>query len=238
MKYWTIRNSWGSYWGENGTFRLIRGKNNLNIETDCTWAIPKDTWTKDVRNETKPKVEDRKPKWSLRSEFPSCRRGSSKLVPEYVISPRPHEYLSLKDLPTSFDWRNKSGVNYLSWTKNQHIPVYCGSCWAQGSTSSIADRINIARNRTWPDVSLSPQVIINCQAGGSCNGGLASNVYAYAKANGIPEESCQNYLAKNPQQFTCSDMQKCLNCAPPKGKKPGDVGNCWATPRYPVWKVT
>lgn len=33
-------------------------------------------------------------------------------------------------------------------------------------------------------------------------------------------------------------MQKCQNCAPPKGVKPGDKGYCWATPRYPVWKVT
>ena len=99
----------------------------------------------------------------------------------------PHEYLKLEDIPASFDWRNVSRVNYLSWTKNQHIPVYCGSCWAQAATSAIADRINIARNRTWPDISLSPQVIINCQAGGSCNGGMSSLVYQYAKTNGIPE---------------------------------------------------
>lgn len=46
-KYWIVRNSWGSYWGEGGTFRLIRGINNLNIEGDCSWAVPTDTWTKD-----------------------------------------------------------------------------------------------------------------------------------------------------------------------------------------------
>ncbi len=49
-KYWIIRNSWGSYWGENGTFRLIRGINNLNIEGMCAWAVPTDTWTNDIRN--------------------------------------------------------------------------------------------------------------------------------------------------------------------------------------------
>ncbi len=28
-----------------------------------------------------------------------------------------------------------------------------------------------------------------------------------------------------------------MNCAPPKGSKPGDKGNCWAQKKYPIWKV-
>jgi len=81
-------------------------------------------------------------------------------------------------------------------------------------------------------------VIINCAAGGSCNGGMSAEVYMFAKNNGIPEESCQNYLAKNPELFECSAIQKCADCTHPKGQQPGDKGNCWATPRYPVWKVS
>jgi cathepsin X len=47
-KYWLVRNSWGAHWGENGFFRVIRGINNIAIESDCSWATPKDTWTKPV----------------------------------------------------------------------------------------------------------------------------------------------------------------------------------------------
>ena len=38
--YWIVRNSWGTYWGERGWFRIARGTNNLGIESRCVWAVP------------------------------------------------------------------------------------------------------------------------------------------------------------------------------------------------------
>jgi cathepsin X len=89
-----------------------------------------------------------------------------------------------------------NGINYLSWNKNQHIPVYCGSCWAQGSTSALADRFNIMLGDKNPTpVALNAQVIINCGAGGGCFGGNPGGVYEFAHEKGIPDSSCEQYVA-------------------------------------------
>jgi len=50
----------------------------------------------------------------------------------------------------------------LSSFRNQHIPTYCGSCWAHGAISSLEDRIKIVRKAASPDIKLSIQMILNC----------------------------------------------------------------------------
>lgn len=39
-QHWIIRNSWGSYWGEFGYFRVRLGQNQLGLEQECAWAVP------------------------------------------------------------------------------------------------------------------------------------------------------------------------------------------------------
>lgn len=235
VKYWMVRNSWGTYWGENGFFRIVRGTNNLGIESDCAWAVPRDTWTNGDKNYTSTK---KSPIFLPNKRSETCR-VVKKNIQEKVVSPRPHEILKATDVPTSWDWRNVNGVNYLSWTKNQHIPVYCGSCWAQGTTSSLADRWNIIRKAVFPQIALSPQVVINCDAGGSCEGGDPMGVFEFGHDTGIPDETCQNYESKDPDSFDCSPIQQCKTCwgpAPREGQTGAD--HCSAVTNFTRYYVS
>mgnify|MGYP000253280474 FL=1 len=120
------------------------------------------------------------------------------VLPEHsnVISPLPHTYIKGDDLPASFTWGNVDGVSYLSKSVNQHIPQYCGSCWAQGSMSALADRIAIDRGAGRSiDHVLSVQYVLNHQLGGSCYGGSATGTYQALSKDPIPYDTCMPYMA-------------------------------------------
>eukprot|EP00808_Paulinella_micropora_P019130 g8094.t1 len=148
---------------------------------------------------------------------------------EYVKSRPPHEYLSSESLPAAFTWANVNGQNYVSLARNQHIPQYCGSCWAHGTTSSLNDRLRILTKNAWPEYNLAPQVLINCLGGGSCQGGNPAGVYRYAKIMGIPDETCQVYEAKNND---CRPLGICDTCS-----KNASIG-CYPVDDHPTIKVS
>ncbi|BDA50271.1 Cathepsin Z [Coccomyxa sp. Obi] len=144
-----------------------------------------------------------------------------------IKSPLPQNSARAEGILQEWDWRNVSGVNYMSVVRNQHIPVYCGSCWAMASTSSLADRWNIKRKDAWPSAYLSVQNVIDCGYAGTCKeGGWDSKVYEYAASQGIPAESCNNYIAMDSP--LCTDLQQCFTCDP----APPYNGSCFPVTDY------
>jgi cathepsin X len=243
IPFWRIRNSWGAHWGEEGFFRIVRGVNNLAIESSCYWGDPLDTWTSgeihltteeeqnDPNNDKTvyefPQPEYKPQNTDFLSEYKGCRVPKAQFPRKSQNSAR--EFLPVDVLPKNVDWRNMDGRNYMSWNKNQHIPRYCGSCWAQATTSAIADRFNILNKLQTPTpIGLNAQAVINCQAGGSCDGGDPALVYEYAFTHGLPDSSCEQYTASN-LNGSCSDFDLCRDCIPP-APKAGDDGleNCAA----------
>lgn len=142
-------------------------------------------------------------------------------------SPLPISYLDPTDLPENFFWGDVHGRSYLSHSLNQHIPQYCGSCWAHAAMSSLADRIKIDRNvntnGVGPDINLSIQYILNCGSeAGSCHGGSMLKTYKFIKKNGfVPYQTCMPYLAcSNESTYgfcpfvdsSCTPINTCRTC--------------------------
>jgi len=136
----------------------------------------------------------------------------------------PHTYITQEELPDNFNWQNVNGTSYTTHSLNQHIPQYCGSCWAHGALSALADRINIASPSSAEEINLSIQWVLNCGGGvaGSCHGGSHSGVYQLIKQRGsVPYDTCQPYVACSSESTdgfcskvdtTCSAMNTCRTC--------------------------
>jgi cathepsin X len=147
---------------------------------------------------------------TLRDGGQPCRKKSTKPISPVVKAP-----LEPVTLPDQWVWNDINNTNFLTNLRNQHIPQYCGSCWAHAATSSFSDRIKIMRNAAWPDINIAPQVLISCSPSFGCHGGNAINSYKWMSEHEITDETCSIYTGRgldNGQE--CSPMVHCRNCSP------------------------
>lgn len=137
--YWWLRNSWGTYWGEDGFAKIKMGGQNLGIEGSCSWATPTKMKTATTTEKTEMTTEKMETSemtvggafYKLdstiqrgtffdyeRAPRPVDRSGS--VASTRIISPLPR----FEDAPAEWDVRavGPKKINFASPDRNQHIP--------------------------------------------------------------------------------------------------------------------
>lgn len=113
-------------------------------------------------------------------------------------TPAPATFVTrLRDLslPPTWDWRNVSGINYVSPVRNQGN---CGSCYAFASMAALEARVRILTNNHQQPV-FAPQDVVGCsKLSQGCEGGFPFLIAGrYAQDVGVVEETCSPYEAKD-----------------------------------------
>ncbi|MBU3964150.1 C1 family peptidase, partial [Patescibacteria group bacterium] len=120
---------------------------------------------------------------------------------------------SASALPSSFDWRDRHGENWMTTIKSQGE---CGSCWIFATTAAIEGLTNLYFNKHI-NIDLSEQDVLSCLYPNydGCNlGSTQSHTISsmnYFEAFGITQERCFLYSAKDlPCENKCGNWEDYL----------------------------
>jgi C1A family cysteine protease len=126
--------------------------------------------------------------------------GFKPIKPDSQTSNKMKKSSSTK-FPSSFNWGNFDGKNYMTTIKNQG---QCGSCWAFSIGGVFEARYKI--NSGKPDllIDVSEQMMVSCWVG-NCIGSRLDDPLDRFKDSGLATEKCFSYFS--------GDVGKVFNCA-------------------------
>jgi len=109
------------------------------------------------------------------------------------------------DNPTSFDWRDKDGQNWMTLVKDQGD---CGSCWAFSAIGTVEAIYNIHEGGPNPTFDLSEEELVSdCLWYSNCCGGSRTAALKYIRDNGVVDEACFPYT-----DGTCECLSGSCTC--------------------------
>jgi len=229
------------------------GEAECKADSKCSWcksaAVSSGCFTKENAKRLPPSVfkcEDSSRARARRNELLGRRETEALGVTWRGNASDSHDQLlgeAAGHFPDQFNWCDKDGVNYCTISRNQHIPQYCGSCWAHGTVSALADRIKIARGGRGIDITPSVQHVLNCAGVGSCYGGTLDGPYQWLhrisrRGAGLSYETSQPYLAcsSDSEEGFCRHVDtkcKAINVARTCGSFSEEGGPCSGLSKYP-----
>ncbi len=122
-------------------------------------------------------------------------------------------------LPSSFDWRNQSGLNWMTSVKDQS---QCGSCWFFSAVGTVEAVYNIHQNNPTLGLNLSEEYgVADCNGNGDggCCGGFNDHALKSIRDEGTPDEACMPYnvATYNTGICSCYPTPPCVGTCPDGG---------------------
>jgi len=136
---------------------------------------------------------------------------------------------SNSQIPSSFDWRDYQGYDWMTPVKDQGG---CGSCWAFGPVGLLEAMHNIWHNAPDLDLDLSEQYLVSdCYPHANCCGGSYEIALRFICIDGVLDEDCLPYV--DGTGCTCSEHTCDENCEHSADRSCSDVA---CSDRCPDWQ--
>jgi C1A family cysteine protease len=129
---------------------------------------------------------------------PELRRGKIGLIPSANLMGKSVANSSsmkqVASLPSSVDWRDYNGGDYVTPVKDQGT---CGACWAFASVGALESAMLIWSDQPGGYADESEQILVSCSGAGSCSGGYVNLAAEFLQSTGDAPESYYPYTDTN-----------------------------------------